>query len=270
MEARTIGFGVAAAVCGLFGSIVMYSMERDHRESERAKARDRLKELQAELATAEERKTRATTRLDAAKAQVAASSQSAKSLEDQLAATKTELEATKNSLEEVRSRVSESVRQKAIALERNRAAAVGTTYASLPLTNGKVLVNAKLSKLTPQELSFSHSLGRSTVPWSLLPQEIIERFELGTHAEGEVIVDPIADEDVLVPEEPASAGPSPEEIATRAARLDEARLRLAKMDNAIRTAQTKAAPNPQEIQRLLDLKAALELRIRRMEAARFE
>jgi hypothetical protein len=274
MEAHTIGFGVAAAVCGMFGAIVIVSMERDHRESERVKASDQLKALQSELATAEERKVRATKRLDAAKGEEA--KLSVKKLDEKLAATKAELEATEKALEEARSRSAETGRQRADSVERNRAGAVGTTQARLPLTNGKVLLEAKLTKVTDQELSFSHTLGRSTVMWNLLPPELIERFELGPPAEVAAIDDPAPDATPIpapVADEipgPEPAEPHPEELATRATRLKQARFQLEKLDNAIRELEAKAAPNRVQIQKLLDQKTNLESRIRQMEGLLFQ
>jgi len=59
------------------------------------------------------------------------------------------------------------------------------------------------------------------------------------------------------------------EFRTNQARANQLRLQIAKIDNAIQSLGTKAAPNPLQIRKLRDQKTALEFRLRQLEAPQF-
>lgn len=276
MEARTLGFGVAAGVCGIFTFIVLYSMERDSREGEKAKATVRLNELESELETSDARKQRALSKLEEAKA--ADPVRQLENLQKKLAAVKAEILLTEDSLGEAQKRTKTALDERAMALERNRAAAVGTTYPRLQLANGQVLQDAKLTQFTPQELTFTQGRGQVTaVRWSLLPQELIERFELSDKSDGSVILDPLAK---TVREEPPPVvdpvpapvkdGVAEQERATREKRINFARQQLSRVENAIQAMSSKAAPNPAQLQNLRNQRSAMQSQLSRMEQQLYE
>jgi hypothetical protein len=276
MEARALGFGVAAGVCGIFTFIVLYSMERDNREGERAKATVRLNELESELETSDARKQRALSKLEEAKA--ADPVRQMENLQMKLAAVKAEILFTEDSLGEAQKRTKTALDERAMALERNRAAAVGTTYPRLQLANGQVLQDAKLAQFTPQELTFTQGRGQVTaVRWSLLPQELIERFELSDKSDGSVILDPLAktvrgEPMPIVDPVPAPVkdGVAEQERATREKRINFARQQLARVENELRVLSSKAAPNPNQLRILSNQRSAMQSQLSRMEQQLYE
>ena len=268
MEARSIGFGVAAAVCGVFASIVIYSMERDHRESERAKAIRELTTLESELESAEGRKKRATSRLEEVKSENPP--QKTEELQKKMAFLTIELQNAKNLLEEKISQANASKKQKQMVLDQIRSAAVGTVIPQLELSNGQVIKNAKITNFTPMELKISYPGGVSTVDWRFLPEEVIERFEMGPDAEYTSVNDPSVKEqkpDILTPSPPQVSPPqvSEQEIAGRKARLQYAQSQMDRLSSQISSLNSKAAPNPMELKRLNAQRNSLQLSISRMQ-----
>ncbi len=68
------------------------------------------------------------------------------------------------------------------SVERVRESAPGTEIGDVNLVNGKVLQAAKIRKVEESNISFIHSSGIGTVTVDLLPNEILERFDLGPNA----------------------------------------------------------------------------------------
>lgn len=64
------------------------------------------------------------------------------------------------------------------AYERNRA--IGEIYQTIELTNGKVLTDVKLRRMTPDKVSFATEFGSTSVTWDELPPEWKVRFQVGS------------------------------------------------------------------------------------------
>lgn len=259
MEARSIGFGVAAAVCGVFTCIVIYSMERDHRESGKAKAIRELRDLESALESAEGRQERAIRRLEEVKS--ANPPQKVDELQKKMASLTTELQNAKKLLEEKLAQATASKKQKRIVLDQVRAAAVGTIIPQLDLSNGQVLKNAKITNFTPMELRFSYPGGVSTVDWSFLPEEVIERFEMGPDAEYTSVNDPSVKEPETIEPSPAPKRVSEQELAARRVRLQYAQAQMDRLNSQINSLNSKAAPNPMALKKLSSQRDSLSQRI---------
>lgn len=64
--------------------------------------------------------------------------------------------------------------------EFERARAIGETYETLVLTNGKILRNVKLRRIKPMKVSFATEYGTATATWDELPPEWKMRFQIGS------------------------------------------------------------------------------------------
>lgn len=68
------------------------------------------------------------------------------------------------------------------SVERIRESAPGAEVGDVNLVNGKVLLAAKIRKVEESNISFIHSSGIGTVTVDLLPNEILEKYDLGSNA----------------------------------------------------------------------------------------
>lgn len=178
MEARTLGIGISAVAIALFGGFVMYSIEVDSLESKLNKQKIALKGAQSELESSVQRGERARKRV----AEARAAKEAVDSAEAELEQKKTQLEEESASaareLEELQAGIAEMTAKMKAAVEKVREQSVGEAHPELTLATGKVLKQAKLRKVNPESLSFSHSLGSVTVAWRDLPAELAEKFQL--------------------------------------------------------------------------------------------
>ena len=90
---------------------------------------------------------------------------------------KTDLTAKLTGLQKELQTMRESVNN---AVEVARAKAASEELPSLDLTSGKRLLNVKFRKLDDQQASISHKDGMVTIPVDLLPQDVLERFGIGS------------------------------------------------------------------------------------------
>lgn len=90
---------------------------------------------------------------------------------------KMELEAkVANSTEELK-KLAAAVRA---AVEKVQSAAADQVIPELKLQDGKVLKDAKLRKIEPGQISFTHLDGIGSVPYSQLPMDLLERLDVGS------------------------------------------------------------------------------------------
>jgi len=65
------------------------------------------------------------------------------------------------------------------AVEKVRADAVGCELSEVVLLNGTIFRNAKIRKVDDSSISFFHSTGISSVQIDLIPQDLVEKFDMG-------------------------------------------------------------------------------------------
>lgn len=68
------------------------------------------------------------------------------------------------------------------AVEKARTAAVGQVYPELKLADGKVLKSATVRKVDDRQISFMHADGIGSVPLEMLPEELRNKFDMGTRS----------------------------------------------------------------------------------------
>lgn len=263
MEANTLAIGLSACAIGMFGAFVIYSLEHDHVDDQRIKALARTKELREELENAELRKERALTRLAEAKSTALNAREEMSQVKSDLAKTEANVEKGQTELKSLKERLKSARKEKETAIERNRASAVGRVYPEIILSNGRILQDAKLTRFSPEEISFVYRGGRGSFRWSQLPQDFIERFALGIDLTGETIADnSIADniisEEIITEERIDKTDYKTIDYKTIQRKISYAELRLRHLENAIKAAERKAAPNPMLVNKLQDQKVALE------------
>lgn len=66
------------------------------------------------------------------------------------------------------------------AVEKIRTDGVGVEVPEVKLQNGKVLKSAKIKKIEPAQVSFIHADGFTIVPQDMLPDDLRERFDMGS------------------------------------------------------------------------------------------
>jgi len=66
------------------------------------------------------------------------------------------------------------------AVEKIRTDGVGVEFPEVKLQNGKVLKSAKIKKIEPAQVSFIHADGFTIVPQDMLPEDLRERFDMGS------------------------------------------------------------------------------------------
>jgi hypothetical protein len=257
MEARTVGVSISVALLAMFGGFVMHSMRYDSLETTQQKVRDQLAAARSELETMEARTARTTKRLDELKAAAKADAGMAErigSLEGTLKTKTASLEKTNKELEAVEKEIDR-------AIEAQRAAAVGTTYPQIPLTNGRSLLSAKLVRFSPSSVDFIHGAGKATVRWNELPKEMIERLGMG-ESEGEEEEEVVEKKEAESPETEEVA--ESDEAAKRAKQKEQLRVRLTAVRRELAAAkaslevmQRKSAPNREELRALQRKAAAL-------------
>lgn len=66
------------------------------------------------------------------------------------------------------------------AVDKIRADGVGAEFPEVKLTNGKVLKAAKIKKVEPAQIAFIHADGFTIVQQDMLPDDLRERFDMGS------------------------------------------------------------------------------------------
>jgi hypothetical protein len=67
-------------------------------------------------------------------------------------------------------------------IEKVRSDAYGVSLPSVTLADGKVLSNAQIKKINDDGIAFIHDSGFGTVPIASLPNELVEKFDIGPNS----------------------------------------------------------------------------------------
>ncbi len=175
MEVRTAGIGLGLGVMGLFAFILIYSLEVDSVNRTRVQEEETLSNLEREASNLKGTLKRTSDRLAQLK-EWGVRYETAIARIDAANAKREELKKALKTLESEYPRIAE---QMAAAIEESRRRGPGTKLAELTLKSGKTLKNLRLEKVTPTELSFSHSEGVARVSWKEAPDVLVARYAMG-------------------------------------------------------------------------------------------
>lgn len=268
MELRHFVIGISGAAIAGFVFFFMYALERDHLESELVKEKNRLKLILSEQESAEQRKDRVLKRLEELKRKVVESDKLRQANDEEQSIVQKKLENAQTELKKVREQSMVAKFRRTNAIERNRAIAVGSVYPKIVLVNGTELINARLTRFTTTSLSFSHRQGKSEVWWSLLPDNLIEQFDLGRDAIaiGQTIEDDMAkNTSADIQKVSMRKKGSDAEINSTNRRIHQTQVQLMQIDNEIESLSKRAAPNPSKIGQLKNQKNSLQQHMRNMQ-----
>jgi hypothetical protein len=250
MNVHTLALTLIIIGVSCFAGLFSYSLKLDALETEEVKASKILEDTKGSLSSAEERRNQSQKRLEEAKKISAQREQLRVSNQKEMDDVQRNIRETRSIIADAEKQLSEVEKQTKDAIEKQRVAAVGVTFSRLVLTNDKVLIDAKLTKFSPKELEFTHSAGKTTARWSLLPLDLIERFDMGSDASGEVITDEESSAEIgkLKTEDSgktaASAPMESVEQSVNKVRLKNARQSVANLTRTLRAMEAKSARNP--------------------------
>lgn len=250
MNVHTLALTLIIIGVSCFAGLFSYSLKLDALETEEVKASKILEDTKGSLSSAEERRNQSQKRLEEAKKISAQREQLRVSNQKEMDDVQRNIRETRSIIADTEKQLSEVEKRTKDAIEKQRVAAVGVTFSRLVLTNDKVLIDAKLTKFSPKELEFTHSAGKTTARWSLLPPDLIERFDMGSEASGEVITDEESSAELgkLKTDDTgktaASAPMESVEQSVNKLRLKNARQSVANLTRTLRAMEAKSARNP--------------------------
>ena len=250
MNVHTLALTLIIIGVSCFAGLLSYSLKLDSLETAEVKASKILEDTKGSLSSAEERRNQSQKRLEEAKKISAQREQLRVSNQKEMDDVQRNIRETRSIIADVKKQIAEVEKQTKDAIEKQRVSAVGVTFSRLVLTNDKVLIDAKLTKLSPKELEFTHSAGKTTARWSLLPPDLIERFDMGSEASGEVITDEDSSAE-LAKLKSQEIGKTVEkspmesvEESVNKVRLKNARQSVLNLTRTLRAMEAKSARNP--------------------------
>ena len=250
MNVHTLALTLIIIGVSCFAGLLSYSLKLDSLETAEVKASKILEDTKISLSAVEERRNQSQKRLDEVKTIAAKREQLRLSNQKELDDVQRNIRETRSTIADAQKQFAEVEKQIKDAIEKQRVAAVGVSFSRLVLTNDKVLIDAKLTKFSPKELEFTHSAGKTTARWSLLPPDLIERFDMGSDASGDVITDEDSSAEIakLKSDEigktvEKSPMESVEESVNKV-RLKNAKRSVANLTRTLRAMEAKSARNP--------------------------